>query len=208
MSFAASCLIDTALQHTRSLRKPFEYFNKYTSTDMIREITVSSNTPMPKGYGFLPKGIRYKTLHGRKLTHEAGKLVYVVVDQKKQVATEKRDSADIAKAATEIVNQFPKIPSKQKDLVLKHGFKKFSGRVGRTKSVPMPRKVLLAVIAHVRHKHTEYDALLSDGKDRDEARRLTKKKIENVMREWGFTGDLSWYFHCAERASSEDSNVM
>lgn len=167
---------------------------------------------MPKGYGFLPKGIRYKTLHGRKLTHEAGKILYIVIDKKKQVglrvptpilhqvhrqakqtlparlaATEKRDTADIAKAASELVNQFPEIPEKEKKLVLKHGFKKFSGRVGRTNSIPLSRKASLAVIAHVRHKHTEYDALLKDGKDRDEARKLTRRRIENILRKWGFT---------------------
>lgn len=200
---------------------------------MIREITVSANTPMPKGYGFLPKGIRYKTLHGRKLTHEAGKILYIVIDKKKQVglrvptpilhqvhrqakqtlparlaATEKRDTADIAKAASELVNQFPEIPEKEKKLVLKHGFKKFSGRVGRTNSIPLSRKASLAVIAHVRHKHTEYDALLKDGKDRDEARKLTRRRIENILRKWGFTEDLSWYFRGPENVSSEDSDEL
>ncbi|KAJ8110570.1 hypothetical protein OPT61_g6620 [Boeremia exigua] len=139
-----------------------------------KEMTVSSSTPMPKGYGFLPKGIRYKTLHSRKLTHNAGKTLYVVVDDKKRqiglrvpisilhqvhrqaketlpdrrAAVEKRDASFIDSAATGIEEQFPDIPEKEKQHVLKHGFRKHSGRVGRTGTIPLPRKIVLAVIAH------------------------------------------------------------
>jgi hypothetical protein len=36
----------------------------------------------------------------------------------------------------------------KKEAVLYHGFKKHSGRVGRTNSISLSEKVLLAVIAH------------------------------------------------------------
>ena len=49
----------------------------------LREPTVTPDTPMPKGYIFLKKGIKYKTLHCRRQTHEAGKTVYVVEQNKK-----------------------------------------------------------------------------------------------------------------------------
>jgi hypothetical protein len=177
---------------------------------MHREIDVSPSTPMPKGYAFLPKGIAYKTLHCRKLTREAGKPLYVVVDKKKTIglrapqaiisevhfkakntlatrraAVQKRDDADISKATKELQKQFPAIPSADKALVLKHGFKKHSGRVGRTGSLPLQKKVMLAVIAHIRHIHSDYDALLRAGQARDTARKATWKTIEGVMREWG-----------------------
>lgn len=177
----------------------------------MREITVKSHMPMPNGYGFLAKGNRYKTLHCRKLTNEAGKPLYVVVDNKKQVgmrvpnailhkvhvqaketlstrqvAVAKRDVSDIAKADSEIRVQFPKIPDAERRLVLKHGFQKSSGRVGRTGLIPLPKKVLLAVIARVRHRHTEYDYMLRKGIPRDDARKATRTKIESVLRSWGF----------------------
>lgn len=177
---------------------------------MHREIEVLSSTPLPKGYSFLPKGIRYKTLHCRKLTHEAGKPLYIVIDKKQKVglrapsfivnqvhvqaketlptrraATRKRDDSDLAKAGAELTTQFPKMPSNEKEMVLKHGFRKHSGRVGRTSSLPLSRKVLLAVIAHVRHKHTKYDGLLNTGTARDDARKITRKKIESILRGWG-----------------------
>ncbi|KAF3038585.1 hypothetical protein E8E11_002303 [Didymella keratinophila] len=176
-----------------------------------KEITVSSGTPMPKGYGFLLKGNRYKTSHCRKLTHDAGKTLFVVVNAKKQqlglrvpnfilhqvhrqaketllarrAAVEKRDAASIDAAAAELEELFPKMPETEKVLVLKHGFRKHSGRVGRTGTIPLPRKVLLAVIAHVRHRHT--------------------KKIESIMRDWGYVEDLSWYIKDEQSDSSEDS---
>jgi hypothetical protein len=105
----------------------------------------------------------------------------------RRAATTKRDQTDIAKAASEIAVQFPKMPASEKNVVLKHGFKKHSGRVGRTSSIPLSRKVLLAVIAHVRHTHTEYDMLLKSGKSRENARKGTRKSIERVMQKWGYT---------------------
>lgn len=167
---------------------------------------------MPKGYGFLPKGDRYKTMHCRKLTHDACKTLYVVVDSKKRqlglrapkaivgevyrqaketlparrAAVRKRDLSLIETAATELDKQFPDLPEKEKAVVLKHGFRKHSGRVGRTSTLSMPRKILLAVIAHVRHRHTQYDDLLTRGVDRTDARKAANRKIGSIMRGWGY----------------------
>ncbi|RII21407.1 hypothetical protein CUC08_Gglean000569 [Alternaria sp. MG1] len=178
---------------------------------MRQEIEVTPKTPMPKEYGYLPKGDRYKTLHCRKLTHEKGRKLYIVVDKNKTIGirvplsvlhkvhtqakqtlstrratTAQRDATDIAKAAAEVDVQFPKIPAAAKETVLRHGFKKHSGRVGRTSSLPLSRKVLLAVIAHVRHMHTDYDTLLERGKSREIARKTTRKGIETVIQRWGY----------------------
>ncbi|KAF2448520.1 hypothetical protein P171DRAFT_214195 [Karstenula rhodostoma CBS 690.94] len=175
-----------------------------------QEITVSPKTAMPKGYAFLKKGIQYKTLHSRRLTREAGKTVYVVESNKKvlgirvpkdilsrvhaqanetlaarKLATEKRDTATIRQAAAELDSQFSKIPEHDRELVLKHGFKKHSGRVGRTTLIPLSRKVLYAVIAHIRHRHTNYDKLLDGGMSRDAARTAIQKKLQDTLRQWG-----------------------
>jgi hypothetical protein len=45
----------------------------------------------------------------------------------------------------------------------------------------------LALVAHVRHRHTEYDALLADGYDRDAARHFVVDETEAVLRAWGCT---------------------
>ncbi|KAF2652632.1 hypothetical protein K491DRAFT_43044 [Lophiostoma macrostomum CBS 122681] len=195
-----------------------------------REITVSPNKPMQKGYAFLPKGNAYKTLHCRRLTHEAGKPLFVVEDRKKIVglrvpkhiffqvqslaretladrraATEKRDNALVRQAEAELAKQFPKIPEVEREAILKHAFRKYSGRVGRTSQTPMSRKVLLAAIAHIRHRHTGYDAMLDRGVDREEARRAIAKKVQDTLRQWGAKGDLSL---CEENSSSESTPAL
>ncbi len=48
----------------------------------------------------------------------------------------------------------------------------------------------LALVAHVRHRHTDYDALLADGYDRDAARHFVVEETEAVLRRWGCTRGL------------------
>jgi hypothetical protein len=43
----------------------------------------------------------------------------------------------------------------------------------------------LALVAHVRHRHTEYDALLAEGYDRDAARHFVVEETEEMLRRWG-----------------------
>ncbi|KAF2685169.1 hypothetical protein K458DRAFT_442336 [Lentithecium fluviatile CBS 122367] len=177
-----------------------------------REITVSPSRPIPTGYAFLKKGIKYKTLHCRRLTHEAGKPVYIVEHRKKvlgicvpqpifdqvqaqadetlaarRLATEQRDAALIRTAAAELDKQFPRIPKVDREKVLAHGFKKHSGRVGRTSQIPLQRKVLYAVSAHIRHAHTRYEAILDKGGNRDDARKAIQKTVQDTLRFWSAT---------------------
>jgi hypothetical protein len=177
---------------------------------MHREVTIAPSAPMPQGYAFLSKGVAFKTLHCRKLTREAGQLLYVVVDNKKtlglrapkpivaqvhqkakqtlttrRAVVQKRDDLDIARTTKELRSQFPQMPSSERELILQHGFKKHSRRVGRTASLTLEKKVKLAAIAHLRHTHTEYDTLLRNGQARGVARVAVWRKIESVMREWG-----------------------
>jgi len=165
---------------------------------------------MPQGYAFLPKGIAFKTLHCRKATREAKKPLYVVVDNKRtlglrapktiisevhqkaketlttrRAAVQKRDDSDISKTTAEIKTQFPKMPATERELVIKHGFKKHSRRVGRTGTLTLNAKVRLAVVAHIRHMHTDYETLLRAGMPREAARVAILKTIDTVTREWG-----------------------
>ncbi|KAF2276404.1 uncharacterized protein EI97DRAFT_494000 [Westerdykella ornata] len=196
------------------------------------EITVTADKPMPQGYAFLPKGSQYKTLHCRKLTHEAGRRVYVVVEGKgkrvlgirvpksiffqvqslaretfasRRAATAQRDNALIRQAAMAIETQFPDIPEDEKEAVLKHGFRKYSRRVGRTGQLAMEKRVNLAVIAHIRHKHTEYDKLLGEGMVKKKARLEIRKKTQAVLHEWGAKEDFTWYFGDSESEGEEES---
>jgi hypothetical protein len=43
----------------------------------------------------------------------------------------------------------------------------------------------LALVSHVRHRFTDYDALLREGYDRDAARFFVIQESEATLREWG-----------------------
>lgn len=55
------------------------------------------------------------------------------------------------------------------------------------KTLPASTAVWLATIAHVRHEHTGYDALLADGYDRDAARFFIIDEINAVLTRWRAT---------------------
>lgn len=56
----------------------------------------------------------------------------------------------------------------------------------RFKSLPPGIVVKLATIAHARHVHSEYDALLAEGYDRDAARFFVREDIERMVGDWGW----------------------
>jgi hypothetical protein len=55
------------------------------------------------------------------------------------------------------------------------------------KSLPPSVAVWLAAVAHVRHAHTEYERLLSEGYDRDSARFFVIDQINEVLTRWRAT---------------------
>ena len=61
-----------------------------------------------------------------------------------------------------------------------------SGRVGRTEASRNleVRALTAAVVAAVRHQHTEYDKLLAQGIDRAAARESVGDKIDKILAVW------------------------
>lgn len=55
------------------------------------------------------------------------------------------------------------------------------------KTLPPSIAVWLATIAHVRHAHTDYEKLLSEGYDRDSARFFIIDQINAVLTRWRAT---------------------
>ena len=175
------------------------------------EPEVRMTDPMPKGYRFVPKGDVYITKHCRKKTLDAGKALYVVLDKKnkpiglrcpayihKQVldqsaatatqraeAVQKRDAAIEEDFGEAILSLFPNIPKADVQRILKYSLKKHSGRVGRTGKVELQNRVKLAVLAHIRHVHTDYDKKLAQGVSRDDARAQVWERLNIIARQWG-----------------------
>jgi len=175
------------------------------------EPQVGPFVPIPPGYQFVPKGDVYITKNCRVKTHEAGKTLYVVVNKNKKTlglrcpkkifeavaaehkatatkraeAVQKRDDAIYDKFEEVLADLFPKTPKELIPQILKHALQKRSGRVGRTSLVNLEEKVRLAVRAHIRHRHTDYDALLRAGESREAARSKISARINEVAKEWG-----------------------
>lgn len=55
------------------------------------------------------------------------------------------------------------------------------------RELPPAIAVWLATIAHVRHVHTNYDAMLDDGYDRDAARFFVVDEINETLTRWRAT---------------------
>jgi hypothetical protein len=55
----------------------------------------------------------------------------------------------------------------------------------RFRELPPSIAVWLATVAHIRHEHTEYDALLKESYDREAARHFTLDAINACLLRWG-----------------------
>ncbi len=62
---------------------------------------------------------------------------------------------------------------------------------GSLKHLTATAAAWLALTSHVRHQHTEYDALLSEGYDRDAARHFVRDAMEEQLALWGCARTLS-----------------
>ena len=177
------------------------------------ERLASQDSPVPKGYLFVPKGDVYVTRHCRDKTVEAGKILYIVFDRRKQqrtglrcplevyrqvqtankatasarqAAVEAKDKRDIEAARKTLLRLFPRIPLMNAEQILAHGYSKGSGRVGRVTTLDDDQRCTLAVIAHSRHVLTPYDKLLKDLEgtcSREKAREKAREAIKDTHAE-------------------------
>ncbi|MBL9171605.1 MAG: DUF2293 domain-containing protein [Verrucomicrobiales bacterium] len=88
--------------------------------------------------------------------------------------------------AQAIRQQFPGCPRSEAQSIAEHTAARGSGRVGRSAAGRFldARAIELAVIAHIRHCHTNYDELLMQGTDRLDARNLIRGTIAEVVEKW------------------------
>jgi hypothetical protein len=110
--------------------------------------------------------------------------------RKRSLAAEQRklsDQAYIELFAKAVRSQFPSAPAGVEQTIAQHACEKHSGRVGRSASAKAldPQKVKLAVIAHVRHLHTDYDKLITKYGDKQMARDAIQDRMRQVIEQWG-----------------------
>jgi len=108
---------------------------------------------------------------------------------KRELAEAYRDKQDqiLAMRMAESIRQmFPGCPREEAQAIARHTSVRGSGRVGRTAAGRALEEEALqvAVIAAVRHRHTNYDRLLMRGVGRIEARDAVRDQIDRVLESW------------------------
>ena len=96
-----------------------------------------------------------------------------------------RKEAELNQQRVELLKQLlPSIPDVDANDIVERAFEVGSGRVGRTSALTDQEKLHAATIAHIRHCHTDYEALLAQGIERDEAREGVAGKLQRFYDGW------------------------
>jgi len=100
------------------------------------------------------------------------------------------DNKFVGQFAGKIRELFPQSPAGSEQQIAEHACLKYSGRIGRS---DLGRRlddeaVRLAVIAHIRHRETNYDELLGRGWDRSDARGAVAGRVDEVLSCWEAAG--------------------
>ena len=106
------------------------------------------------------------------------------------VVREAEDREYVAAFAEAVRRMFPGCPPDDERIIAAHACEKYSGRVGRSSAAKEldETAVRLAVVAHVRHVHTQYDRLLASNVPRREAREQIAERVATVLSRWRGNG--------------------
>jgi hypothetical protein len=106
--------------------------------------------------------------------------------EREAIRREEQDQQYIESFAGRVRELYPGCPAGRETVIAEHACLKYSNRVGRSESAKKldAEAVELAVIAHIRHVETPYDALLAKGDERWEARNQVKEKVNRVLDNW------------------------
>jgi hypothetical protein len=100
---------------------------------------------------------------------------------------------ELVAAMTELIGaRFPGCPAEEAAArIAAHTARRGSGRVGRSAAGRdlHPSAIDLAVLAWIRHQHTQYDVLLMSGQDRETARDMIRDEVANWESAWKFPND-------------------
>lgn len=98
------------------------------------------------------------------------------------------EDRELVERMTQAIRElYPRCPPAEARAIAEHTGRRGSARVGRTAAGRSldAAALRLAVVAAVRHRHTNYDELLMRGRDRADARAAVAGRIEEVIDRWG-----------------------
>ncbi|MBK7976351.1 MAG: DUF2293 domain-containing protein [Deltaproteobacteria bacterium] len=117
-------------------------------------------------------------------------------ERRREREADRREAVDekyVSRFAERIAELYPRLPADEVEAIARHACEKHSGRVGRSAAAKEldADAVRLAVGAHARHVHTDYDRLLARGEERHEARSQVGPLVRRLLAEWsgGADGD-------------------
>jgi len=104
------------------------------------------------------------------------------------------DREYVERFAARVRELYPRCPPGRETAIAEHACLKYSGRIGRTAAAKSLDEdaVRLAVVAHVRHTETNYDALLANGYDRWEARAAVDGIVNRVLASLSWPSGQGW----------------
>jgi hypothetical protein len=96
------------------------------------------------------------------------------------------DEQYVQRFASRVRELYPGCPPGRETVIAEHACLKYSGRVGRSAAAKEldPQAIHLAVVAHIRHRETDYDERLVRGIDRRIAREQVRVDVERVLERW------------------------
>ncbi len=105
------------------------------------------------------------------------------------VERQQEDCEFVADLAQAILQRYPGCPAEEARRIAEHTGLRSSGRVGRSAAGRAldSSAIDLAVTAHIRHGHTNYDALLMSGAERQAAREQVRESIDRILAQWSRT---------------------
>ena len=108
--------------------------------------------------------------------------------RRREREAERREALDreyLVAFARAVRERYPSAPRGVEEEIAEHACRKYSGRVGRAAAKALDEEaIFLAVQAHVRHVHTNYDDLLFRYGDRHLARQEVRARVEEVLDAW------------------------
>jgi hypothetical protein len=96
------------------------------------------------------------------------------------------DREYVGEFARHVREMYPQCPAGEETMIAEHACRKYSGRVGRSAGAKefMAKKIKLAVQAHIRHRHTDYDEILFSTSDRSHARASVRHAVDDTLAAW------------------------
>jgi len=106
--------------------------------------------------------------------------------EREQIRRTELDHQYIKEFANRVRELFPHSPGGREQEIAERACRLYSGRVGRSAAAKTfdEQAVRLAVIAHIRHRETDYDQLLGKGWFRGEARAHVRDRVDQISESW------------------------